>query len=186
MSPPPDRPLSVVPPPLPPVAPRPSSLYLPTTFLAIDPGRATGWALFRDGRLVAAGTVQAPDARCTTTRCTTILRGIIAAVPWGEGGYPADLCAVEEMDYRPGTAGSNPVDLLGVQAIGGVCTALGSEFRFVPVRAWKGSVPKSVSDARTKAALDSSEVLTYVRQTDHGRDAIGIGLYVLDRLGRRP
>jgi len=178
---PPDRPLSVVPPLLPSVAP--STLRVPTSLLAIDPGRSTGWALFRDGTLYRAGTVSAPDARCTSTRTAAILRGVIAAVPWGEGGFPADLVAVEEMEYRPGTAGSNPGDLLGVQAIAGVCTALGSEFRFVTARTWKGSVPKAVSDARTKAALSGDEVLLFVRAgSDHARDAVGIGLYVLGRL----
>jgi hypothetical protein len=153
-----------------------------STLLAIDPGQHTGWAVFTDGMLLRAGTVHAPGIGTLTAKAGAILRDLRATIPgavWEGSGV--ELVAVEEMRYYPGRAQSTPNDLLEVQAMAGVCTALGQAFRFVPAREWKGSVPKSISDTRTAARLTPAEQAIFTRLDDHGRDAVGIGVYILGR-----
>ncbi len=146
------------------------------TFLAVDPStRATGWALFVVGRLNACGLIRASDSL-----------EMIAAVG---RELPAGFTGIIELPqiYRQRQQKGDPNDLIHVAAVAGACAAKCKASRFILPRTWKGTVPKSIDNARTLKALTAQEsaVLQGVEipafLVDNVLDAIGLGLWETKR-----
>jgi len=152
--------------------------------VAIDPGvKVLGWAAFLDsGALV--------DCGISRTKARDLSAALAEHVENMREFSPA-VVALESMRYTPGRR-TTPQDLIDVQTIGvGVASALGP-VRLYPPSAWKGSIPKDVHHARTRAALEPEErerlgaILAQCPKINRKEilDAVGIGLYHLKRTNR--
>lgn len=126
--------------------------------LAVDPGRVTGWALFRDGFLVDCG-----------------------KTPNGRDLPPADEVVIERPVIRK--RHPRPDDILKLAML---AAAIGERYTrakvtFVKPEEWKGQLPKGVCWHRACKALAPDE-LDAARGTDHNtHDAIALGLSHLGR-----
>lgn len=144
------------------------------TVTAIDPGADAGVACFVDGALFWCGVVHEPTAE--------------------QVAGASDVVLEEPQVYRRGRG--DPNDLIKLARLVGRWEELGrgagARVHRVRPRTWKGTVPKSIHNARTLALLSSSE--RHVVEQDLDRvaravrhnaiDAVGIGLWFLGR-GRR-
>jgi len=142
--------------------------------LAIDPGNDTGWALFDNGRRLAACGLGEPE-----------LPG------------PVDDLIIECPELRPhGEKNPNAILKLARNA-GEWCGRLRAipRQRYVRPNDWKGSTSKSISHARTWGKLDDKEkdIVDAAFKSAAGRDgmaaskrhnvldAIGLGLFGVAR-----
>lgn len=139
---------------------------LPDT-IAVDPGRDTGWAFWKERTLIGCG-LGTPDFK-TGTPCLVIIE-------------------------RPQIYPNQPVppnDLITLAIMVGRYAALAEEadheVKTVLPHEWKGNLPKEISHARTLKALRAEE-LAVVQQADQSvakgkrhnmLDAVGIGVYFL-------
>ena len=171
-------------------------------FIAIDPGRCTGFAVFgffqsEGWRLLDLGTLQ--SAATGVSALTTDLRNQFVARVWTPlhaRGVNLSIdsvdSAAEYMEWHPSAEKSNPTDLIQVATIAGVLAGVvGREVRFIPPSLWKGNVPKSVMHERQRRVLKPSElslVNTVGRMSGesfhNAMDALGIGLFALGRMRR--
>lgn len=146
-----------------------------TLLLSIDSGKRSGYAYFRDGILTSAGTFDGDK---------------IFTPP---GGRMSDLrnvaVAVELPVHRTGSGGVPPDDLIKLASragrAAGVCSAYGclQPVRYVLPHAWKGQLPKDISHRRIAQTLKDREIPVWAALASlDGRDAVGIGLWILQRL----
>lgn len=139
------------------------SVYL----LAIDPGKRSGWALFRLGQgLIGAGPFD-PDS--------------IVEPPCGFGVGPGDLVVIERPRDRPGKGvPANDLITLALRAgrVAGVCACFGMTVTYFFPEQWKGSLDKAKGHARIQKALLPGEPWP---DSSDARDAIGLGMWVMGR-----
>lgn len=143
--------------------------------LAVDLGkRVSGVAVFdRDSLLVWADEVRTPGTiRAMAGRLCAIART-----------YRPSWVAVERMVDYPGRGG-RAADLEHLRAIARAVSDEGWSVVQVRPSRWKGNVPKAVCWMRARRVLSPDELAAIVVETKETTDAIGLGLYVLGRLGR--
>lgn len=140
--------------------------------LAIDPGKNTGYAWFRDGLLFKCG-----------------LDDEDYSSPFAWGDPTAFDCVCEFPFVYPGGRGKGDGNsLLSVARIAGRLTALVPESRlkFVYPRSWKGTVDKAVMCQRILDRLSEQEKRCLPKvpksKLHNVIDAVGIGLHELGRL----
>jgi hypothetical protein len=147
-----------------------SSGYL----VAIDPGTTNlGIALFRDGVLVDAGYLYRPSASA-----------IVQWVRLRTGGAPT-VWAREKMRKYPDRPRTHK-DLDRIEKLmGRVAKLVDAQWRsnYTP-RKWKANVPKHIHHKRIARFLLAEEVDVWKTCNPDSRDAVGIGLYALQRVGR--
>ena len=159
-----------------------------SNLLSIDPGtRAVGFAVFEESELVWTRASIAPKAARSLGELIAHHSSIVK--PWGSG---RDV-AVEVMHWRPNDPASQPQDLLHVQAVGmALAGRMGAEITCYRFQDWKGSIPKRVHHKRIMGALTGQEleVLSYhidrtpLRNRKEVMDAVGVGLFHLERINR--
>ena len=144
--------------------------------LSIDPGkRSLAWALWTDGTLVAAE-LEKHKAKDWAGSIHEMAEG----VDWSTGAIVPDLVLVELPRVYPHSRDKRPNDLIDLAAVAGACAALGP-LEFVHPRGWKGQTPKHISAARSRGKLTPKE-LGRVQTGDHNVwDAVGIGLWYLEK-----
>jgi len=156
--------------------------------LAIDPGKATGWAFFNNqSKLDACGVIEI-DADFTNTNLTNIFEGFNSA-------YEPDLLVIEiPQIYSVRQWKGDPNDLidLAVQA-GQIIGTFSSTANIKKIRPhnWKGNLPKEICNTRSLSKLSSIESMVVqnaqiiskkgsrkmIKTLAHNMlDAIGIGL----------
>ena len=141
-----------------------------TTMISIDPGARTGWAVWRDGTLVACGAC-APQS-----------------LPLG----PYDECVIEwPRERRGGHASVASLVTLGAHAGEALGRIGATSPRRVDPSEWKGQVPKPerggnyIIARRVDAALREGEPAPAWLVSDFDTwDAIGLGLWALGRVRR--
>lgn len=153
-----------------PFAPRRGTPLLGTRvfdLLAIDPGQHAGWALFADTRLAACG-LGSPLAEH--------VRRVVIELPQVYPRHPVP-----------------PNDLITLAFLAGrYAGASAGEVFTVSPHQWKGNLPKDVCAARVRARLSPEEraVVDAVdvpeKQRHNVLDAVGIGLFALNRNGPGP
>lgn len=140
--------------------------------IGIDPGRRTGWALFREGVLTEAGVFKAQD-----------LSSFQPAV--GSG-----VALIEKPVIYPArnVPSNDLIDLaVVVGELSALCRFAGYKVKLVAPRTWKGSVPKSIHNKRVLSVLTVEEVEKLPRRPragdyDHNMlDAVGLALWHLKR-----
>lgn len=156
--------------------------------VAIDPSlRATGWAVFEDGRLVscgivktAAGTTAEQAAREVAQRLKNDLDGAVAVIE-------------RPQIYQGRRSKGDPNDLVGVALVAGACAAWADRAVFVLPHDWKGSIPKHaqlsryIVHRRNEKALDDASCAVYRKclaawaagLRHNLADAVGIGLHAM-------
>lgn len=160
------------------------------TFLAIDPGFAkgngTGWALFHETRLHAAGL-----ADSTEPTFEARVREICAGIP---AYQPQPHRVIEHMRIYPGPQQKGDQnDLLNLAFLEGALALAAPSFELVPARAWKGNAPKSVVQERiakrfvpgTEEHRVFEEALLKIRSVEKRGsviEAVGLGLWRVKRL----
>jgi hypothetical protein len=134
--------------------------------LAIDPGLATGWAVFESNALTACGTIKPAlwDS---------------LSVPYG------GLVIIEEPTIYPHSK-TNPAHIMALQLkvgdLRGRFTRMGYVVELVQPRSWKGQVPKEIHAGRTLKKLSAEERMRIPTKHTHDTlDAVGLGLW---RIGR--
>lgn len=178
----------------------------PLWTLAVDPSLTrTGWALFREQELIKSGAFVSPPAKLDLSAGVTVAeraartaRALFAnlCVHATVKFEPLDLIMEWPQVYRATRSKGDPNGLLGIAAICGALVALAQPTRVLmktPAE-WIGQLPKA---ATKKGALTSPRArrilgnLTeserdYLQRFDdvtHDEiDAIGLGLFALDRL----
>ena len=143
--------------------------------IAIDPGKRSGVALFRRALL-------ADDWRLVEA-LTMIEREILERPRQLLG----DVLVVIELPVIYPTRKTPPADLIDLAVMVGDLRGFyrrhGFEVRLVTPRNWKGTVPKSIHNKRTLAALTPEERALLPRRPrardyDHNMlDAVGLGLW---------
>lgn len=132
---------------------------------ALDPGTAkAGFAAFHNGRLVEAVTLHRPTP------------AVVRELALRDGKW------VRERMHKYGKARAMHADL---DAIEDFVRAIGVRWEdaYRPQR-WKGNVPKAIHHGRLRDVLDLAERGVFDCAGEDGRDAIGIGLFALGRVGR--
>lgn len=147
----------------------------PPDLIAIDPGRTTGWACFRLGKLQSADGEKFEDVIIDPCLCT----------------FGPDVI-IEKPQWRPHEKKVDINDLINLAVMVGrfeqIYKSHGSLVELVWPSTWKGSVPKNVHNQRVLACLTKDElsrvpVRPRARTPDHNCvDAIGLGLWKLGRM----
>lgn len=140
--------------------------------IAIDPGKATGVALFEDGLLVRA-------VVCTEDECLRLIENA-----------PAGDCVIEVPQVYPGQQQKGDQnDLINLAVLVGRYSdrakARGFRVTLIRPREWKGQLPKDVCWARVREALTPRElenVSSVPKSRAHNmHDAIGLGTWFQKR-----
>lgn len=154
---------------------------------SIDPGiRATGIALWRDGRLASARLVRIPDAPKPPEAWTLMARRVRDAAGVRDATGNASRFVIE----FPRTYGGRSVrgstdDLLVLAGLVGTIAELLSDYGTVELvhpQDWKGGTPKTISKRRTEGRLFEDELgridwAGCPASLEHNVwDSIGIGL----------
>jgi hypothetical protein len=134
--------------------------------LAIDPGNATGWAVFVDNALESCGTIK------------PVLWETLSVPP---GGF----VIIEEPTIYPHSK-ADPANIMALQLkvgdLRGFFSRRGYTVELVQPRTWKGQVPKDIHAGRTLRKLSAAErVRIPTKHTHDTLDAVGLGLW---RIGR--
>jgi hypothetical protein len=141
-----------------------------TLLLAIDPGKVTGLALFREGVLAACN---ATDGDRIWSTWDGPGKGPIS--------IPVDRVVIERPAMR-GTDGRNRINDLIALAIrvGRAAGPWGASVTWVRPEQWKRQLPKELA-ARRFLALLSAQERELVPPDHNVQDAVGLGLYALGR-----
>lgn len=154
--------------------------------LAVDPSlRATGWAMFIDGVLVRAGVLELGG---TPEEAIREMHKVV-----GEWSWDAAVVEFPRIYGHKGSKGADPNDLLWVAAAASVfmrpCWA---GTRVVNPSDWKGQAKKEKTLRLVEHSLLPVELVVLRQlQTEfgylahNGVDAIGLGLYYLNRAGKK-
>lgn len=157
------------------------------TLVTVDPGvKATGIAHFIDKKLHRVALVRSSGL--------TSMIGSLFNVEWPVYFSLNELIVERPTVYRRGSKG-DPNDLISIAIVAGAAAmAFGCEtwtsIEFIEPRTWKGSVKKTVHNARIIKRLDKEELEVMNTRLDgvpkglihNVVDAIGIGLYKLGRM----
>lgn len=147
--------------------------------LSLDPGNITGWAVFTDKRLIAAGTLKKVEAFALVPASD---RGLVF---FGRGSVLIEMPRWYPHDH------SDVNDLLDLSVFVGELKRFyesQASVELVWPRTWKGNAPKEITNKRTLAALTPEEVALLPRRPrakdfdNNMLDAIGLGLWKLGRL----
>jgi hypothetical protein len=166
--------------------------------LAIDPGiKASGVAVFNHNRLIYANVIR-PMAVVKMVESIQEIADLTKEAWHKELGvdtFPEVLIVERPQVYQQRFQKGDPNDLIPLAIMAGVLwEKLKPKYVMFPLpKEWKGQVPKDVTFERTKIALDKreTEILSNDMQRvpkglrHNGYDAIGLGLWGLQRLGRR-
>ena len=147
--------------------------------LAVDPGtNVTGWAVFRDARLVECGCWRADGLYEMLSKLLLVREN---------EKFSSKRTIIERPQvYAQRKWRGDPNDLIGVALVAGAVAALFPPVDFVLPHTWKGSAPKDVVSARTRAALTPDELKLVAGVKKHDVwDAVGLGLWSLNRLDKR-
>jgi hypothetical protein len=158
----------------------------------VDPGAATGYAVFVDGLLHHCGlAVATTPPRTDPLKSAREIAELVQLGYDARGIWPRSHLIIEwPQVYTRGSNDRN--DLLPLCAIAGAVAqrlALFASQRHVLPRTWQGQMTKDVCHARIKSRLDKYE-LTVVDAACQGHapgkrhnilDAVGIGLYSVGR-----
>jgi hypothetical protein len=153
--------------------------------LAVDLGKwKVGVAAFyvpgpgKSGELVTADTLVTPTSRVHEPE-----RVAASIIRWYRDSMILDLDAVWVCEW-PQKYARDREKHKDIEALWAVGECLSWQERYQP-RQWKGSVPKRAFRARTKKALQESELKIMPSESQHDAwDAVGIGLYALARVAR--
>jgi hypothetical protein len=126
--------------------------------ICIDPGKRIGWATVLGGIITACGTVGEVDA------------------------LPPACAAVIEEPVIWGTNTKDPHSIMKVQLVAGKCAQRYPTYALIPAVRWRGNVPEDVLATRISRALLPHEPRG---RSVHARDAVGIGLWLVQRLHAR-
>lgn len=145
--------------------------------LAFDPGETTGWALFRAGRLIAAGSAKSADGlEHYMPDEAEKTRWVLIELPQERHhGRKTNVRSIITLAVRVGELKRE-------------WEARGAEVELVWPTTWKGSVPKSIHNRRVLAALSEEERALLpkrprAKKHDHNMlDAVGEGLWKLGRM----
>lgn len=143
------------------------------TLIAIDPGQATGYALFSGARLVLCGTFAClVDVIPSSVRHHARYAQVVCEMPVDRKADRVNPDDIITLAYRLGLVIG---DLRSLGCLWPVRTV-------TPVR-WKGQTPKDVVHNRIRDLVSSPE-RNVTRGADHNAlDAVGIGLWSLGRYG---
>lgn len=160
---------------------------VPSRSFSIDPGLGgTGWAWWNRRHLVTVGVITPPSAKKEsdwTVRVQYIAQKM-ADVLLQSGGVGSKVTIYcEEMEYQASAKRAvawKSGDLqMTVFLIGYLAARLRPcRFVLVPVRQWKGQLPKDVVQRRIVQTLGNEACIHHQIKT-HAWDAVGIGLHSL-------
>ena len=164
--------------------------------VALDPGlRASGLAVF-EGAVLKHAAIVRPEIhhRETLPAVVVMCEGLVAMIDTARAQYKheaLDLIVEYPQVYQRvgGKTKGDPNDLLPLAAVcGGVAACVVADLkRAVHPSEWKGSVDGDVFTERIKQRLTKNELVRLpVGSLAHNAiDAVGLGLWYLNRLERR-
>ena len=146
--------------------------------ISIDPGkRSLAWASWVGGELTSCR-IERHKSDPWEAWIGQLVMSVKAWLPCDPAKVVVELPRIYPHDRT-----KNPNDLIDLAAVAGACSALGP-LEFVHPATWKGQVPKEICHARMKDKLSGKERVLLVN--DHNvLDAVGIGLWYLERHGLR-
>lgn len=173
------------------------------TIMAVDPGVNVGWAVWKRQKLrlgiapTATGVIDSPPQKRgrktddITAYCDK-LRSVARAFDEALSNYPDTTVVFCEWpqywsDSKMGQAAASEGNLVklafSVGWIAAVCDKYGAEFRPVEVNRWKGQLRKREVIRRIKILLGKR---TCKGIRTHAWDAVGVGLWALDKFDYMP
>jgi len=142
--------------------------------VTFDPGACTGWAVFKDTECLGAGIVYELRQLTLTTSTTLVIIEKPLIYSLDSKGDPNDLI---KLAIRAGE-------------LGGYAKNLDIPIQYVTPRKWKGTTPKHISHRRILAKLSDTETQRLPKlpksKAHNMLDAVGIGLWWLEKGGLRP
>lgn len=154
--------------------------YIPEVWMTVDPGLGgTGYAVWtKDWKLLHTGILRSRKDSLSD-RCEDIGRQL-AALAHCDGTIAT---VYFEMPAFHGSAGGQVTAKSGalvklVFCVGWISSLVHAKCKvgFVPVRDWKGQLPKDIVWSRIR------KILPGCKAESHALDAVGIGLYLAGRL----
>lgn len=153
------------------------------TWMSIDPGMGrTGWAVWRDVRLVGWGLLTGRDIRATSWKTVAAVMAERVAAKAREHSARRVLCEIpQEMGGAAGEGAlrSGSVRKLAyyVGLVGGLMLARGAEWDTVEPSKWKGQLPKEITRRRVMRDYPSvpGDLFSDVY------DAIGVGKWAIQK-----
>jgi len=145
--------------------------------LAIDPGtRKAGYAIFENGLYLCSDVIIIKNKKLTWLQRVDF---IIIEITQLLKHFKIDIVVIEEpqlfIGSRKGRAASNSGSVLKltalVHSIRIICRIKKIKVYLIPVRKWKGTVPKAITQKRIKRHLGID-----ITQLDES-DAVGLGLW---------
>lgn len=166
------------------------------SLLAIDPSiRSCGIAIFERNLLVYADVLRSMAVIQPMTSIQEICK--LAQEAWEKNvgvSYSPEILVIERPEIYRASKG-NPNDLMPICImLGMMWERFGPKATMFPLpKEWKGQVPKEVHNTRILNKLDKRETMTVkdnlmrvpATLQHNAVDAIGLGLFALNRLGRR-
>jgi len=146
--------------------------------MAFDPGvGGTGWAVFDGPRFVGAGTIRGFRGSCWEAKHDLIAKTAATLIqqlsPESVHVEMPFFAQSKQVVAKSGALVKLTILAARIYQLAGTGA---SATVWVPVINWKGQMSKKMSDARTARKLPQVDLTTY---SEHARDAIGIGLYVV-------
>jgi len=144
------------------------------TLIAIDPGKFTGIAVFRNGVLETA----------FERYWSTLGEQAIDMKSLMDNIRPSSAVIELPQVYPVRSWKGDPNDLIKVAVQVGVCIASFAHYcqvKLVTPKEWKGQTPKKIDNQRTLDQLAEQERKQISKKSSHVLDAIGLGLWELRR-----
>lgn len=157
--------------------------------LAIDPGKTyVGAALFHGLELRRGEVVKCPKEAMPTAQLRELVRETVKRM----GVSTLELLVVEDPIIYP-RGGARPNDIMDLaRTFGAFMGSIDAKRYAAPnPSAWKGTIDGEICCERTKKLLGPSEMAVLVKSekeqrgglSHHVLDAVGLGLFVLQRAG---
>lgn len=167
--------------------------YVPTSplLLAIDPGKyKIGWALAKDGVLVACGTTYEPGASPMNV-AYEVGRDVLKAMGLGRLSPEERVRVLRGIDLvqeKPHVRDGFRVAAVDIEDLKkfnrAMAKVMGGAREKYRVQEWKGSLPKHVQHKRLVGRLFKNELAVMPPPSQHDAyDAAGILLFALGRAG---
>lgn len=135
----------------------------------IDPGRRSGLALMRAGRVLGAWTLDGDELEAQVGALVGYASRVAIETPRAYPGSPVRAQDLVRLARRAQTMATR-LEVVGVAVT------------LVEPRSWKGTLPKKTFHGRVRRCLDEQDWASYDKLSEHAKEAIGLALWLDGRL----
>lgn len=135
----------------------------------IDPGRRSGLALMRAGRVLGAWTLDGDELEPQVTALAGYVERVAIETPRAYPGSPVRAQDLVRLARR-------------AEGMAARLEVAGVTVTLVEPRNWKGTLPKKTFHGRIRRSLDEQDRTSYDKLSEHAKEAVGLALWLDGRL----